>query len=84
VARSNAEYSLGRVLAYLRWSGVPLTRDMTRLAFRIVEQAVADGDADLVSRAMEEVSRRIAMPELRLPPATLPIKRASLGYAPYL
>ncbi len=84
MARSTAEYALGRVLAYLRWSGVPLSRDMTRMAFRIVEQAVADGATDLVNRVMEEVSRRIATPELRLPPATLPINRASLGYAPYL
>ena len=84
MARSIAEYALGRVLAYLRWSGVPITRDMTRTAFRIVEQAMADGDADLINRVMEEVPRRIAMPEAQLPPATLPISRVSIGYAPYL
>jgi hypothetical protein len=42
------------------------------------------GDADLINRVMEEVPRRIAMPEVQLPPATLPINRASIGYAPYL
>jgi hypothetical protein len=84
VARSTAEYGLGRVLAYLRWYGVPVTPDTTRLAFRIVEQALADGDSDLISRVMEALPHRIAMPELQLPPAALPINRTSLGYAPYL
>jgi hypothetical protein len=84
MARSTAEYALGRVLAYLRWSGVPVTRDMIRLALRIVEQSVADGDADLIKRVMEELPQRITIPEVRLPPAALPIKRISLGYASYL
>jgi hypothetical protein len=84
MARSTAEYALGRVLAYLGWSGVPVTRDMIRMAFRIVEQSVADGDADLIKRVMEELPHRMALPEVQLPPAALPIKRTSLGYAPYL
>ena len=49
-----------------------------------MEQALADGDADLISRVMEELPRRITLSEIRLPPAALPIKRISLGYAPYL
>jgi hypothetical protein len=57
---------------------------MTRQALLIVEQALADGDAELISRVMDELPRRIALPEIRLPPAALPIKRISLGYAPYL
>jgi hypothetical protein len=57
---------------------------MTRQALLIVEQALADGDADLISRVMQELPRRIALPEIRLPSAALPIKRISLGYAPYL
>ncbi len=84
MARTPAEYALGRVLAWLRWSGVPQSPDMTRLAVRIVEQALADGDADLISRVMEELPQRIVLPEIPLPPAALPIKRISLGYAPYL
>jgi hypothetical protein len=84
MARSTAEYALGRVLTYLRWSGVPVTRDMIRLALRIVEQSMADGDADLIKRVMDELPQRIAIPEVRLPPAALPIKRISLGYAAYL
>lgn len=54
------------------------------MAFRLVEQVLADGDADLISRVMEELPHRIAMPGVRLPPAALPVKRISLGYAPYL
>jgi hypothetical protein len=85
MARTAVEYALGRVLAWLRWSGgVPLGPDMTRMAIGIVEQAVAEGDAELIKRVMEALPQRIAMPEPPLPPATLPIKRASLGYAPYL
>jgi len=84
MARTPAEYALGRVLAWLRWSGVAHSPDMTRLALLVVEQALADGDADLISRVMDELPRRIAVPELHLPPAALPIKRISLGYAPYL
>ncbi|MGB5540806.1 MAG: hypothetical protein WBO37_12000 [Gammaproteobacteria bacterium] len=84
MARSNAEYALGRVLAWLRWSGVPVTRDMTRMALNIVEQALADGDADLFHRVFEALPKRIDVPEIRLPRAALPINRISLGYAPYL
>jgi hypothetical protein len=84
LARTAAEYALGRVLAWLRWSGVPLDPDTTRTALHIVEQAVVDGDANLIRRVMEALPQRIALPELCLPPASPPIKRISLGYAPYL
>ena len=84
MARTPAEYALGRVLAWLRWSGVPHSPDMTRQALLIVEQALADGDADLISRVMQELPHRIAPPEIRLPSAALPIRRISLGYAPFL
>jgi hypothetical protein len=84
MARSTAEYVLGRVLAYLRWHGVTVNSDTTRMAFRLVEQALADGDADLPHRVMEALPRHIALPEVQLPQAALPIKRISLGYAPYL
>jgi hypothetical protein len=84
MARSTAEYALGRVLAYLRWHGVPVAPDTTRMAFRLVEQTLADGDADLIHRVMEALPYHIALPEVRLPQAALPIKRISLGYAPYL
>jgi hypothetical protein len=84
MARNPAEYALGRVLAWLRWSGVAHSPDMTRLALLVVEQALTDGDADLISRVMDDLPRRIDLPEIRLPPAALPLKRISLGYAPYL
>jgi hypothetical protein len=84
MARTAAEFALGRALAWLRWSGVSLETDTTRMALRIVEQAVAEGDADLIRHVMEALPQRIALPELRLPPASPPIKRISLGYAPYL
>jgi hypothetical protein len=84
MARTTVEYALGRALAWLRWSGVPHSPDVTRLALGIIEQAVADGSDDLIRRVMEALPQRIATPEARLPPATLPINRISLGYAPYL
>jgi hypothetical protein len=84
MARTPAEYALGRMLAWLRWSGVPHSPEMTRLALLVVEQALADGEADLIGRVMEELPRRIDLPEIKLPPAALPVKRVSLGYAPYL
>jgi hypothetical protein len=84
MARTTAEYALGRALAWLRWSGVSYTPEVIRLALDIIQQAVVDGEADLISRVMTELPQRIATPEVRLPPAALPIKRSSLGYAPYL
>jgi len=84
MARTTAECALGRALAWLRWSGVPCSPEVTRLALGIVEQAVADGEADLIKRVMMELPHRIATPEIRLPSAALPINRSSLGYAPYL
>ena len=84
MARSTAEYALGRALAWLRWSGVPYTPEVTGLALAIIQQAVADGEADLIKRVMTELPQRVATPDVRLPPAALPMKRRSLGYAPYL
>jgi hypothetical protein len=84
LARTVAEYALGRAIAWLRWSGVPLDLETTRTALRIVEQAVVDGDADLIRRVMEALPQSIALPEPVLPPASPPINRISLGYAPYL
>lgn len=84
MARTTAEYALGRALAWLRWSGVPSSLETTRLALAIVEQAVAGEEPGLIQRVMTELPQRIAAPEVRLPPAALPIKRSSLGYAPYL
>jgi hypothetical protein len=84
MARSTAEYAFGRVLAYLRWYGVPMTPATTRQALSIVEQALSDGDVGLIKRVMEALPHHFVMPELRFPPAALPINRASLGYAPYL
>jgi len=84
MARTTAEHALGRVLAWLRWSGVPYSPELIRLALAIVEKAVAEGETDLINRVMTELPQRIAVPEARLPPAALPIRRASLGYAPYL
>ena len=84
MARTTAEYAFGRVLAWLRWSGVPITSEVTRQTLRIIEQALADGDADLIHRVMAELPRHIAVPEVKLPPSALPVRRISLGYAPYL
>lgn len=84
MARTTAEYALGRALAWLRWSGVPQSPEITRLALAIVEQAVTGEESGLMKRVMTELPQRIATPEIRLPPAALPIKRRSLGYAPYL
>jgi hypothetical protein len=84
MARTTAECALGRALAWLRWSGVPSSPEITRLALTIVEQNVAGEDTDLIQRVMTELPQCIAAPEIRLPPAALPIKRSSLGYAPYL
>ena len=81
MARSTAEYALGRALAWLRWSGVPYTPEVTGLALAIIQQAVADGEADLIKRVMTELPQHIAVPEVRLPRPALPIRRASLGYA---
>jgi hypothetical protein len=84
MARSSAEHALGRALAWLRWSGVPYSPEIIRLALAIVEKAVAEGEAELISRVMTELPQHIAVPEVRLPRPALPIRRASLGYAPYL
>lgn len=84
MARTTAEYALGRALAWLRWSGVPQSTEITRLALATVEQAVSDEETGLMNRVMTELPQRIATPEVQLPPVALPIKRRSLGYAPYL
>ncbi len=83
MARSTAEIALGRALAWLRWTGAPPGPETTRLAVGILAQVLAHGDADLIERVMEALSRQAAAPETHLPTVTPRITRISISYPPY-
>lgn len=78
--RTLGEFALGRVLAYLRWSGLALTPDAVRLALQVVESALEAGEGDLLRRVMDDVPRRFELPGAQLPPPPPPIRRGSIGY----
>lgn len=84
-----AEISLqdvfNRVFTYLRASGVEMTVERYRTLLHLIEESVAsvgdDGqEGKLLASAMELIPRYFDLPERRLPPATPPLCRGSIGY----
>ena len=74
------ERTVGRVLAYLARSGVELTPAVLSTAFKIIEEALAQGGDGAVERALQALPRHFPPPRLRPPHAGPPIHRASIGY----
>lgn len=74
------EQALARALAYLRLSGVPVTREVHRRVLNLLNELLAASEQDLVGRAMDELPRHF---ELSNPPAPRPmpaLRRVSIRY----
>lgn len=79
-----SEHALSRVLAYLKLSGVPLTREVMLSALDLVKEALADegGSEQLLTRIMEQLPGRFHLPEPAVPPVCPPMRRGSIHYGP--
>lgn len=81
MGQTPCEQVLSRVLAYLAGMGMPITRDISRMALRLVEEALAQEDTDdLYAWIMERLPRQFLLPQLDLPPLAPPVHRGSIGY----
>ncbi len=75
------EETLTRVLTYLRLAGVAVTPDVARRALRLVDDALEEGDQQLLARVMERLPATFPLPEDALPPQTPLVHHASVRYA---
>ena len=75
-----SERALARVLAYLQGLHVPLDMNTHIAALKLVEEALASGEADIYVYIMDHIPERFSLPTLQLPPLTPPLRRGSIGY----
>ncbi|MFZ5602328.1 MAG: hypothetical protein ACOY7J_07745 [Pseudomonadota bacterium] len=81
MGQTQCEQILSRVLAYLSSLGMPVTRDVSMSALRLVEEALAQEDEqDLYAWIMARLPQQFTLPQLELPPLAPPINRGSIGY----
>ena len=81
MGQTQCEQILSRVLAYLNSMGMPVTRDVSMAALRLVEEALAqDDDQDLYAWVMARLPQQFSLPQLELPPLAPPVNRGSIGY----
>lgn len=79
------EDALGRVLAYLRGSGLTVTPASTRKALRLIEQALdEDQQANLVATVMRRLPDHFDLPAAEIPKIAPPVHHGSLHYAGHL
>lgn len=82
---TTVEEALGRVLAYLRGSGLMVTPAVTRDALRLIEQALdADPRHDLVETVMRRLPDHFSLPSMPIPEVAPPVHHGSLRYADHL
>lgn len=87
-----SEHALSRVLGYLRLCGVPMDRDISIAALRLVEELVAElpatavcdddphDESGLIEAVMLRLPTRFELPEPNLPPVFPRIERGSIHY----
>ena len=74
------ELTLGRVLDYLAQRDVELTPERVHEVLRLIEQALAEGEEDLLPRVFAVLPERIDFPPSGAPRSAPPIHRQSMGY----
>lgn len=82
MSATHSEIALSRVLAYLRLSRIPLTREVMLEALSLVQE-VLRGEArvePLLERLMERLRDHFPLPSPALPPVCPSIRRGSIHY----
>lgn len=81
IEAEDCERTVGRVLAYLSHSGIALTPAVLSTAFRLIEEALIQGEEGAVERILDALPRHFALPQVRAARVAVPpIHRASIGY----
>jgi len=80
MTKTLSERALARVLAYLQGMHVQLDMNAHIAALKLVEEALASGEADIYVYIMDRLPERFSLPTLQLPPLTPPLRRGSIGY----
>ncbi len=81
--RTICERALTRTLAYLEWSGVPLSDAVCLKAVQLVEQVLSGAPDQPMDRIMERLPGQFDLPTPSQPPVTPPLRRGSIGYRDY-
>lgn len=74
------ELTLGRVLDYLAQRDVELTPERVHQVLRLIEQALAEGEEDLLPRVFAVLPEHIDLTPPNAPRSSPPIHRQSMGY----
>ncbi|MCH2559007.1 MAG: hypothetical protein MK005_17105 [Alcanivorax sp.] len=75
------EDALGRVLAYLRLSGVTVGTGTTRAALRLVDETLEAGEDGLLERLMVAIPERFGLDQPEPPMLAPPVHHGSIHYA---
>lgn len=82
MTQTQCEQLVSRVLAYVAGTGLPVRRDTTIAALRLVEQALEqDAVEDVYAYVMDRLPQQFSLPQVDLPPLAPPIRRGSIGYS---
>lgn len=74
------ELTLGRVLDYLAQRDVKLTPERVHEVLRLIEQALAEGEDELLPRVFAVLPEHIELSTPNAPRPAPPIHRQSMGY----
>lgn len=80
MSKTECEHALSRVLAYLSLLGMPLSRELSVVALKLVEEALNSDEEDIFEYVMKQLPQRFSLPPLSLPKTAPPIHRGSIGY----
>ena len=69
-----------RLFGYLRLSGVSLNRDSTLIAFKLIEEILANDATNALEQVIAELPQHLDIPEISLPLLRPPVNRGSIGY----
>lgn len=74
------ELTLGRVLDYLAQRDVELTPERVHQVLQLIEQALVEGEEDLLPRVFAVLPEHIDLSSPNAPRSAPPIHRQSMGY----
>lgn len=84
MAKALCQQALDRVMAYLRGYQIEPTNEVCRQALQLVDVALAEGEDDVMQRAVDKIPQFFELPEPYIPVQRPTLKRGSIGYRPYV
>jgi hypothetical protein len=78
--KSDCEHALSRILIYIRLLGLPVSREISIEALRLVEEAMQQSPDDIFGYVMQRLPHRFSLPPPSIPRPMPPVNRGSIGY----